>query len=222
MKMCSPGSAATAAAALFTVLSLHARADAGLPDCALAQQVIAGTELVPEVQYPADFDAFVESKSFDTPFVVQQFLSNPHPESPGLMRTLSCKMRTAERINAAHTSDAALPQAIGDSSCSAVTRALLERAMAAVPPAEQALNMNRFTIAEEQATYMGPMWLDPWPFHAASVDAAGQVTLQSRALYVPRAWWIPLPERFQGNYYCHLISPSYLRSIIRGEARFQT
>jgi hypothetical protein len=26
-----------------------------------------------------------------------------------------------------------------------------------------------------------------------------------------------MPERFLGNYYCHLIAPDYLRALVRGD-----
>lgn len=193
-------------------------ARAELEPCALAQMVIAGTQLVPNVETPGDYDAFVESKATDQPFVVQQYLSNPMPSDARLMRTLSCKMRTAERINAAHSEADTSPPASGDTSCAQVQHTLLQRVRSEIPDAELVLNPDHAVIEDESSTFMGPMWLDPWPFSAVSGDGEGSLRLASRALHVPWAWWIPLPERFKGNYYCHLAAPDYLRALLKGEA----
>ena len=184
--------------------------------CARAQQIIAGTELVAQVQKPVDYDAFVQSKASDAPFAVQQFLSNPAASNPQLPRVLSCKMRTAERINALHAENASSPVAAGDTSCTEVHQAMIAQVSAGIPQSERALAPDSLVVEEEDTTYMGPMWLKPWPFEPISSGEGGKLHLHSRALYVPHAWWIPMPERFQGNYYCHLISPQYLEALLRG------
>ena len=185
--------------------------------CARAQQVIAGTDLLAQVQNPADYDAFVQSKASDSPFVVQQLLSNPATDDPQLPRVLSCKMRTAERINALQGKNESSPVAAGDTSCAEVHRAMLSQVSAGIPVAEQVLAPGSLVIEEEDTTYMGPMWLKPWPFEPVLRGQDGKIHIHSRALYVPHAWWIPMPERFQGNYYCHLISPQYLEALLRGQ-----
>lgn len=195
-------------------------ADDGTPEpfCGVAQQVLAGTAIVPEVEVQSDYDAFVASKSSDSPFIVQQFLSNPAPEDAGLARTLSCKMRTAERINSVQGTPEAVRPAEGDSDCAEVHRHMLEGVAASIPQGQRALEATSVIIEEEQTTYMGPMWLQPWPFDAVTLDEEGRLRLHARALYVPFAWWIPMPERFQGNYYCHLVAPAYLEALLRGQS----
>ena len=185
------------------------------PFCDRAQQVIAGTALRAAVQLPRDLDAFVQSKAGSAPLTVQEFLANPASGDPSLPRSLSCKMRTAERINAAHA-DGGEPVATGDASCAAVHRDMLATVAASIPAEELALPPERFVIEEEHLTFMGPAWLRPWPFEPVSRGGAGELLLHSRSLYVPRAWWIPMPERFQGNYYCHLVAPKYLEALLRG------
>ncbi len=193
--------------------------ESSAPICAQAQQVIAATTLIARVDIHDDYEGFVESKATDTPFVVQQHFSNPAPEDADLMRTVSCKMRTAERINSAHKGIAEAPVARGDRDCAEVHRWLLTKLLAEIPSNEMNLDPARIFVEAEQTTFMGPRWLDLWPFQAARTDEEGALRLHSRALYVPHAWWIPLPERFQGNYYCHLVAPDYLRSVLRGQSR---
>ena len=54
------------------------------------------------------------------------------------------------------------------------------------------------------------------------LDRDGVINEDSDAFVKSADEWIPLPERFQGNYYCHLVAPAYLESIIRGESRIQS
>ena len=86
-----------------------------------------------------------------------------------------------------------------------------------IPPADLAIAAEQLRVDPEETTFIGPMWLRPWPFQPLRRDEAGLLHLQSRALYVPFTWWIPMPDRFKGTYYCHLIAPDYLEAVLRGE-----
>jgi hypothetical protein len=189
------------------------------PDfCGHAQQLIAQTNLMPVVEQPASYEAFVESKAFDQPFTVQQYWSSHLPGDDAPVTTVSCKMRTAERINAVQGVEAEhQPVASGDLSCEDVLLDMLSQVYAVIPADEQQLDEQQFVVAPEDMKFMGPSWLEPWPFEPVSQLEDGSYHLYSRSLYVPHAWWIPMPERFLGNYYCHLIAPDYLRTLIRGE-----
>jgi hypothetical protein len=184
--------------------------------CAWAQQVIAQTEEIPAVQVHETRESFIESKAFDEPFTVQQYWSTPVGGEDGMPTVVSCKMRTAERINAAHA-PGAVPVAGGDLSCEVLHQQMLASAYATIPAAEQTVPRQQWVVDEEDMTYMGPKWLEPWPFKPLARGEGGSLHLQTRALYVPMAWWIPMPDRFLGNYYCHLIAPDYLRALVRGE-----
>ncbi len=72
-------------------------------------------------------------------------------------------------------------------------------------------------VHEEDMKFIGPSWLDPWPFAPVAAGEGGRPQLHTRALYAPYSWWMPMPERFLGNYYCHLAAPSYIESLVRGE-----
>lgn len=186
--------------------------------CVKAQRVIAQTSLTPAVVVHGDWDAFVASKPTDQPFEVQQFFSSHLPGENPPDTVVSCKMRTAERINASHYDDGSdSPPAGAESSCDAVHRDMLDEVYRQVPPGDQLIPRERWRVAEEELTFMGPQWLEPWPFVPLTRLADERLQLNTRALYVPYAWWIPMPERFLGNYYCHLAAPSYLESLVRGQ-----
>jgi hypothetical protein len=205
---------------LFAV-SGHAHATESVPAdfCAWAQGVIAETSLVPVVEVPADRQEFVESKALDDPFTVQQFADVPAPAAPELLTVVSCKMRTAERINSAHPQEdgSDSPVAGRESSCDEVHRQMLDQALQQVPADRRQAAADRWVVDEEELTFMGPQWLEPWPFVPVTEDQQGLWHLRTRVLYVPYAWWLPMPERFLGNYYCHLVSPAYLDALVNSE-----
>ena len=186
--------------------------------CGLAQQIIAQTELEAAIEIPADYDSFVKSKSQAHPLVVQQYSSNPAANAKDLHKVISCKMKTAERINAARE-EAGIPgdAAMGDLGCEAIHTRMLRTLRDSIPAGELSLQATELVVDDEELTYMGPMWLKPWPFKPVVRDEEGRLHLQTRALYVPFAWWIPMPERFKGTYYCHLAHPAYLEALLRGE-----
>jgi hypothetical protein len=187
-------------------------------DCVQAQQIIAGTGLAARLDIYTDFDEFVKSKALDDPLTVAQFSSNPLPGDGGPDTVLSCKMKTAERINTAHQAQSApAPLALGDTSCQLIHQTWLREIVQRIPSGQLALSPEEFVVDDEQLTFIGPMWLRPWPFEALYRGEDGLLHIRSRALYVPFAWWIPMPDRFKGTYYCHLISPVYLEALLRGE-----
>ena len=214
------GYAGAVSCILGVFLCCTAAAQTGGEHCVQAQQIIAGTELQAAVEIHSDYQSFVESKALDRPLTVQSYASNPLPEENGMTRVLSCKMKTAERINSAYPVAAgATPIASGDSSCEAVHRQWLEELAGSIPAGELALSPTDLVIDEEDLTFMGPMWLRPWPFDPVYRAESGDLHIRTRALYVPFSWWIPMPDRFKGTYYCHLIAPWYLESLLRGVSK---
>ncbi|MEH6586094.1 MAG: hypothetical protein V7720_06020 [Halioglobus sp.] len=190
--------------------------------CSQAQQIIAATDLEPEVVLHDDYEAFVESKPTDQPFVIHRYNSAPVASRPEITTVVSCKLRTSERINTAHDSEGgAVPIAGAETSCDEVHRQVLAQIVAAVPKSARKLDLGDFVVEPEDMKFIGPQWLEPWPFTPATLDENALYHLHTRALYAPHAWWIPMPERFMGNYYCHLASPEYLEALVRGTVRFE-
>lgn len=218
-----PGWPKLAAALLLcgiSALATTARADDGADSvfCAWVQQQVAGTPLAANVVTHTGYEAFVQSKATSSPFTVQQYWSNPVEGPTGLARVVSCKMATAERINHAFPDGVAegTPAAAGDESCDKVNREVLAITLNAIPRDALVVPADSLRVDEEEMTYIGPMWLRPWPFQPLSRDDAGLLHIHSRALYVPFAWWIPMPDRFKGAHYCHLIAPDFLEAVLRG------
>lgn len=186
--------------------------------CAWAQQLIAGTELVANVATHTGYEDFVKSKADTSPLTVQQYWSNPLNGPGGMPQVVSCKMKTAERINNAQAeAGQESVVAAGDTSCELVHREVLGSLLSRIPRGQLAVPADKLRVDEEDTTFIGPMWLKPWPFEPLYRDEAGLVHIRSRALYVPFAWWIPMPDRFKGTYYCHLIAPDFLEALLRGE-----
>ncbi|MEH6568278.1 MAG: hypothetical protein V7709_04325 [Halioglobus sp.] len=186
--------------------------------CADAQALIAQTDLTAKNTVHDEYDAFVESKSVAFPLETQQFYSNPLGSDAKISKVVSCKMRTAGSIEDAY-SDAQESAVVGeDTSCEFLIATMLSDISSEIPPAKRALNLTSVEVDEEELTFMGPMWLDPWPFEPVYQDESGTVHLKSRALYVPWSIFIPAPAAFKGVYYCHLPAPAYLRALLKGEA----
>jgi hypothetical protein len=187
--------------------------------CAWAQQVIAGTSLLAEVVTQLDYEEFVTSKPSADPLTVQQYWSNPVDGPDSLAQVVSCKMKTAERINYSYPAEppGEVPAAVGDQSCHVVQAALLTEVLKSIPRTELAVPADTLRIDPEEQTFIGPMWLKPWPFQPLSRDGEGVLHLHSRALYVPFSWWIPMPDKFKGSYYCHLVAPGFLEAVLRGD-----
>jgi hypothetical protein len=185
--------------------------------CADAQALIAQTEARATNVLHENYDAFVESKAKPFPLETQQFYSSPAAEDAQLNTVVSCKMRTAGSIADAY-SDAGEPVTVGeDQSCHFLTTHMLEKVRDSIPHSDAGLTDQSIVVEEEELTFMGPMWLDPWPFQSAYRDESGGIHLKSRALYVPWSVFIPAPAAFKGVYYCHLPTPAYLKALLLGE-----
>ena len=190
--------------------------------CAHAQVLIADTDVVPGNIVHDSYEAFVESKVMAHPLQTQQFYSNPLTENADIFKVVSCKMRTADSIADAYAAAGQNVQASDDRSCEFLTTHILDKVADTLEPGELRLARDNILVDEEEITFIGPMWLDPWPFQPAYTDAAGSLHLKSRALYVPWSMFIPAPAAFKGVYYCHLPSPAYIEALLLGQVSAQS
>ena len=94
---------------------------------------------------------------------------------------------------------------------------MLDQVYAGLQPGEISIPQERWQVMEEDMKITGSSWVDPWPFESVRTGEGDRLQLHTRALYAPHAWWIPMPERFLGNYYCHLAAPSYIEALVRGD-----
>ena len=211
-----------AAACFASVASNATLADTYFSDseenfCAQAQALIAPTGVTAKNKLHVEYETFVDSKVSAYPLEVQQFFSNPASENAELYTALSCKMRTAGSIADAYSEAGESVVEVEDTSCNFLITAMLNDAAGKVGAADTVLKPSEIVVDDEKMTFMGPMWLSPWPFVSAYRDEAGLLHLASRALYVPWSIFIPAPPAFKGVYYCHLPTPSYLEALLRGQ-----
>ncbi len=182
--------------------------------CLAAQRVVTRTEVPVKLVLHTDFDAFVSSKAVIEGPTIQQF--NWYDAS-GAPLGVSCKLKSADHLNAAFGAGSAGPDGLCQDMNRAVyqlmTRDIGKRryALVAFDPAETVVN-------EEQPGMTGPDWLKPYTM--TSVDETGALHIATRGFVVnfTDLQFAKMPERFRGVHYCHFIAPEYLRALLKGDA----
>lgn len=210
--------AAGAAVAQQPVAADSAFGRTGPQFCAEVQRRVAGTQQPLRNVVHESFESFVKSKPSVQPLEPQQFVefADPAHTQP---RRISCKLKTADHINAVYGDGAAAADE-NENACREINRATVlavfrdldpgARARLAVPP-------HRFMLDGDENRIMGSGWIEPYPFVYAGAD--GAVHLHAKALLVFwNDWrWKLAPDRFRGTHYCHLIAPEYARALMTGE-----
>ena len=187
--------------------------------CASAQSLIAGVDVVTRNSIHDTYESFVDSKVLAYPLEVQQFSSNLLEGSEGSFKVVSCKMRTAGSIIDAYAEQGEAVTSAEETSCEFLISTMLSELNDSTLPQSITMDPASVEIDEEELTFMGPSWLDPWPFEPADIDESGTLHLKSRALYVPWSIFIPAPAAFKGVYYCHLPAPAYLKALLEGKVK---
>ena len=181
--------------------------------CLQAQHLIADTAVNPAVKVHDNYETFVESKATLEPFEIHQFLSNPQGKEQ-MPTVISCKLKSSESLNLHLASEGEPPVAGEERGCEHITQTYLGYALSKWGGDESA-----FEVVPEVQTYMGPSWLEDWPYQAARQNESGVWELHSRALRVVDAWYIPLPDSIKGVHYCHMVAPEYLEALVRSSAQ---
>jgi hypothetical protein len=177
--------------------------------CSVAQQALAQTSIEVTNEIHLNFDSFVKSKPSTDPMVTHQFLHylpvEINAEERAFPAIVSCKLKTAERINQQVANAAAGP----DLSC----RHLIERDVRSV-----LANMDRESLAyqpedivyaEDDMANQGRTWFAPWPYSVAGVEA-GKLLWQAKAMLIGFS-------RFLGTHDCHLPTLQYIRGVLLGD-----
>ena len=185
--------------------------------CANAQSLIAGVGVVAKNSIHNTYESFVDSKVLAYPLKVQQFNSNLLAGSEDAFKVVSCKMRTAGSIVDAYADHGEIVTSKEETSCEFLISTMLDELGDRSASQGMTVDLADVVIDEEELTFMGPSWLDPWPFEPADIDQSGTLHLKSRALYVPWSIFIPAPAAFKGVYYCHLPAPGYLKALLEGK-----
>jgi hypothetical protein len=185
--------------------------------CASAQSLIAGVDVVAKNSIHDTYESFVDSKVLAYPLGVQQFNSNLLEGSEDSFKVISCKMRTAGSIVDAYAEQGETLTSGEETSCEFLISTMLSELSDNTASESITVDLASVEIDDEELTFMGPSWLDPWPFEPADIDESGTLHLKSRALYVPWSIFIPAPAAFKGVYYCHLPAPAYLKALLQGK-----
>lgn len=179
--------------------------------CATVQKILASTELDSENTVFTDLGEYASSKPMVDPLTNYQVVTYSGP-TPIMV---SCKVKTAAHLRAAHGENAAGEQLY----CPAVTRMAQAEAVAELRPEYPAAadRAAAFVIVDNEPYASGRGYLGD--FQLSYVDDDGAVNLNSPGLFQDYdAWytWI-LPKRLQGQSYCHIATVDYIKALAIGD-----
>jgi hypothetical protein len=202
----------------FTVLlPAAARADALPPAtsgefCVAVQKILAGTTMRGENTVFTDMPSYRHSKPFVNPLRIYQVVTYAGKRPI----VVSCKVKTAAHLRAAYGPKAAGKQLF----CPDVTRMARDEAVMNLRQAGNAAAAAKaaaFVIDDNEPYTTGQAYLGD--FQSAYRAPDGAVHLASPGLFQDYDSWITwfLPERVQGQSYCHLPTVDYIKALATGE-----
>ena len=182
--------------------------------CVAVQQIIASTKLVGKNTLFTDMPEYRHSKPIVDPLQIFQVVSY----AGKLPVMVSCKLKTAAHLRAAYGPEAAGKQLY----CPDVTRLVRAQVVAELQQANQsaaAAKAAAFVIDDNEPYTTGRSYLTDFQLSYPGDD--GAVHISSPGLYQDYDSWITwfLPEKFQGQSYCHLATASYLKALASGEMK---
>ena len=179
--------------------------------CVVVQKILASTELEGTSTLFTDMPAYRASKPSPDPLMIYQVVT--YAEQRPIM--VSCKVKTAAHLRATYGEAAAGEQRF----CPDVTRLVRAQAVAelqAEDPAAAA-KATAFLIDENEPYITGQSYLAEFALSYVADD--GTVHINSPGLFQNYDHWITwfLPDRFQGQSYCHIASVDYMKALATGE-----
>ena len=182
--------------------------------CVAAQQLLASTRMVGKNTLFTDMPAYRHSKPLVDPLEIFQVVSY----AGKLPAMVSCKVKTSAHLRAAYGPKAAGKQLY----CPDVTRLIRAQAVAELQQASQAGTAAKaaaFIVDENEPYFTGRSYLAD--FQLSYRDGDGAIHISSPGLYQDYDSWITwfLPEKFQGQSYCHLATVDYLKALASGEMK---
>ena len=180
--------------------------------CIEGQKIITGTNIVPTLVIHETKKDFGASKASidESGYTIHQHIHKDKVEGlEGVIpKIISCKFKSADNIQAYFGDDSTGEHG----ACSDVNQATLDRVSK-----ELGIENPEIQIEDDEYVYAGTNWINPWPYSAVSVREQGGLAIKSKGMYIPDAWWLfPVPARFKGVHYCHLIAPDYLKVLLEG------
>lgn len=202
-------------AVVLVLLPVAARAALPAPEssafCVAVQRVLAGTTLESHNTVFDTMEAFRQSKPSAKPLRTYQVVT--YAGRQPIM--VSCKVKTAAHLRATYGADAAGEQRY----CPDVTRRVRAGAVARLRQAGNAAAAARaaaFVVDADEPYWTGRSFLAEFQLSYRGAD--GAIHIRSPGLYQDYDHWITrlLPERLQGQSYCHLATAGYLEALATG------
>ncbi len=180
--------------------------------CQAVQKFMSNTEVESENTLFTDMPEYRHSKPMVNPLQTFQVVS--YAGSTPIM--VSCKIKGAAHIRSAFGEDAAGEQLF----CPDVERVLQAQAVAGLKLAglkEAAAKAEAFVIDNNEPFMTGRDYLADFELSYTGPD--GAVHIQSPGLFHDYDGWSTwiLPEKFEGQAYCHLATPAYLSALATGQ-----
>jgi len=208
---------AASSAILFSHLSLSQPSTLQPADdfCVQAMRSLTGLSLpTKNVIHDGNIDAFIKSKATLEPLSTSQFHYHEAGEGGTRSLSVSCKSKSPDILLETFGA-AAFAGGVQSGDCRAINQDTLAKAASKLAPESLKVKPSSIVFDEDDTAYIGPFWLKPWPYVVAYRDDK-TLHIRSKSLYVPNAWWIPMPDRFKGTHYCHLISPGHATDLLTG------
>jgi len=182
--------------------------------CQSVQQFMANTTMKSDNTLFTDMPEYRHSKPMVDPLQTFQVVS--YAGTKPIM--VSCKVKGAAHIRSAYGEQAAGEQLF----CPDVARALRAKAVAGLKAAgltEAAAKVAAFVIDNQEPFMTGRDYLADFELSYLSDD--GAVHIQAPGLFHDYDSWMTwiLPEKFEGQAYCHLATPAYLSALALGEIK---
>lgn len=180
--------------------------------CIEVQKILADTDLQGDITVFTDMPAYRHSKPMVEPLAIFQVVS--YAGKRPIM--VSCKVKTAAHLRAAHGAEAAGEQRF----CADITRRVQAQAVEELRQSGQeaaARAAAGFVVEENEPYTTGRSYLAD--FQLSFLGADGRIHLNSPGLFQDYDSWVTmlLPERFQGQSYCHIASVDYIKALATGE-----
>ena len=203
---------------VFVLLLPTFAANAALPEptdpnfCQAVQKFMSNTAIDSDNTLFTDMPEYRHSKPLVDPLQTYQVVTY----AGAMPIMVSCKIKGAAHIRSAYGEDTAGEQLF----CPDVERVLRAQAVAGLKLAglsEASANAEALVIDANEPFMTGQDYLAD--FQLSYVGSDGAVHIQSPGLfhdYDDWTTWI-LPEKFEGQAYCHLATPAYLSALATGQ-----
>lgn len=203
---------------LIPLIGLPASAQDTLPDptteafCMRVQQILANTERPGANTVFTNMPAYRKSKPWVSYHMIYQVVTY-RGDMPIMV---SCKVKGSAHLRAEYGDDAAGEQQF----CPVITRMTLAQAVAELEQAgdsEAAARAAAFVVNDNEPYTTGRSYLAD--FELSYVGEDGAIHINTPGLFQDYDSWVTLilPESVEGQVYCHIATPAYLKALATGQ-----